>query len=79
MAARMKAAGYDFKSPPENPTMGQLKVFVKSLQDIFQLSGRLNSAIKRTDKGKAEIAETLKKEGFKSSSGEMIALQYYAH
>ena len=76
---RMEAAGYNFRHPPENPTVGQLKVFVKNLQYVLGLSGRLSSAIKRTNKGKAEIAETLKKEGYKSSSGEMIALQYYAH
>ena len=76
---RMRQVGYDVNNPPENPTVAQLEVFVQSLNEILALNGRFSSAIDRTNKGKAEIAETLKKEGYQTPSGEWIALQYYAH
>ena len=79
MVNRMRAVGFDFKNPPENPTITQLETFVSSLQEILQLGRRMDAQIKRNNKGKAEIAETLKKEGYQTPSGEWIALQYYAH
>ena len=75
----MAKVGYDILEPPKKPTVTQLETFVSSLTRVLQLSGRMSAAIHRTNKGKAELRDKLKKEGYKAPSGEMIALQYYAH
>ena len=79
LVREMKKAGYDFEKPPLQPTIGQLKVFVKHLFDDINLRPRLTKAINETNAGKKEIRRELQKRGYKTPSGEMIALQYYAH
>ena len=79
LADKMKAAGYDFNSPPAEPNVGQLKVFVKHLFDNINLRPRLTKAVNDTNKKKAELRREIQRRGYKTQSGETIALQYYAH
>ena len=79
LADKMKAAGYDFNSPPTEPNVGQLKVFVKHLVETINLRPRLTKAVNDTNKSKAELRREIQKRGYKTQSGETIALQYYAH
>ena len=75
----MRSVGYDTSSPPEKPTVRQLKTFVELLNNEMALAGRYASAINRTNQNKAKVVKQLKERGYKTPSGERIALQYYAH
>ena len=75
----MRSVGYDTSSPPEKPNVRQLKTFVELLNNEMALAGRYASAINRTNQNKAKVVKQLKERGYKTPSGERIALQYYAH
>ena len=76
---KMKEVGYDYKNPPAEPNLGQLKVFVKHLVDSINLRPRLTKAVNDTNKDKALLRRDIQRRGYKTPSGETIALQYYAH
>ena len=79
MKKEMRVAGYDMDKPPADPTVLQLKTFVSFLVHEMQLGKRMDAMIKRTDSNKKKLIEELKRSGYKTPSGERIALQYYAH
>ena len=80
---RMAQVGYNWESPPDNPTVAQLKEFVKVAEDLLQWNPRLNAAVQHTNNNKKKLAAEIKAKGYKIPSGprkgESIALQYYAH
>ena len=76
---KMRKVGYDFERPPSQPTVEQLNVFVYHLADTIKLRPRLAKAIRETDNNKKNLKREILKRGYKTPSGEMIALQYYAH
>ena len=75
----MARVGYDMDKPPAEPTARQLKMFVDTLVDEMQLGKRMTSMIARTNTNKKKVVQQLKERGWKTPSGERIALQYYAH
>ena len=75
----MARVGYNMDSPPAEPTARQLKMFVDTLVDEMQLGRRMASAIAKTNTNKKKVVQQLKERGYKTPSGERIALQYYAH
>ena len=75
----MASVGYNLNSPPEQPTAKQLKMFVDTMVDELQLGRRLQGMIAKTNTNKKKLIEQLKSRGYKTPSGERIALQYYAH
>ena len=79
MKKAMKAVGYDVNQPPEKITFTQLKTFVKTMAGQLNLSSRMDKMIERTNTNKRKLKEKILKEGYKTPSGERIALQYYAH
>ena len=79
MQKEMQAVGYDVNNPPANPTMGQLYTFVKVLGAELNVRQRLGKAVQKTNNNKKELKREILKRGYKTPSGEMIALQYYAH
>ena len=79
MANEMKKVGYNIYSPPENPTVGQLKHFMGVFSKQLNLRGRMSSTIERTNNNKKRLKAEILKKGYKTPSGERIALQYYAH
>ena len=83
MQQRMAQVGYDWKNPPKEPTVAQLKEFVASAEDLLRWDTRLTGAVKHTNDNKKKLKEEIKKDGYKIPSGprkgESIALQYYAH
>ena len=79
MKEEMKKIGYDTDKPPVQPTMQQLYVFVKTLGAELNVRQRLGKAIQKTNNNKKELKREILKRGYKTPSGERIALQYYAH
>ena len=79
MSNRMKAVGYDVYNPPEKPTVRQLNAFVQGLAKNLNLKARMEDTIKRTNANKKILKQEILKRGYKTPSGERIALQYYAH
>ena len=79
MKEEMKKVGYDTDKPPVHPTMQQLYVFVKTLGAELNVRQRLGKAIQKTNNNKKELKREILKRGYKTPSGERIALQYYAH
>ena len=75
----MKDVGYDVYNPPANPTVAQLKRFVGILGKEVNLRSRMTAAINRTNNNKKKLKQEILKRGYKTPSGERIALQYYAH
>ena len=75
----MARVGYDMDKPPAEPTARHLKMFVDTLVDEMQLGRRMASAIAKTNTNKKKVVQQLKERGWKTPSGERIALQYYAH
>ena len=79
MVAAMKKVGYNVYDPPQQPTVKQLNAFVQTLAKQLNLRSRMESTINRTNANKKKLKERILKEGYKTESGERIALQYYAH
>ena len=79
MIAQMRAVGYDVYNPPAKPTVTQLRTFVQVLAKELELKPRLSHAVSKTNKNKALLKSEILKKGYKTPSGERIALQYYAH
>ena len=75
----MRSVGYNLDKPPAEPTAGQLKMFVDTLVDELQLGRRMQAMIAKTNANKKKVVQQLKERGYKTPSGERIALQYYAH
>ena len=75
----MKAVGYDMYNPPEAPTVVQLRQFVKTMSSELDLRKRMDQTINRTNNNKKKLKQEILKRGYKTPSGERIALQYYAH
>ena len=75
----MKAVGYDMYNPPKEPTVKQLRQFVATLAKELDLRSRMDKAITRTNNNKKKLKAEIMKRGYKTPSGERIALQYYAH
>ena len=76
---RLSFVGYDWRSPPAQITVVQYKEFVLGLNKELNPISRLDTMAKHTQKNKQKLAQELKTKGFKTRSGESIALQYYAH
>ena len=79
MEASMKHVGYDVHDPPEVPTVSHLKQFVNVLTQQLKLSDRMNKSINKINSNKQKLKQEILKKGYKTPSGERIALQYYAH
>ena len=79
MVNEMRKVGYNVYDPPKQPTVRQLNAFVQTLSKQINLRSRMESAINRTNANKKKLKEKILKEGYKTESGERIALQYYAH
>ena len=75
----MRSVGYNLDKPPAEPTVKQLKMFVDTLVEEMRLGNRFQSMIAKTNTNKKKLIEQLKSRGYKTPSGERIALQYYAH
>ena len=75
----MKAVGYNMYSPPLHPTVNHLKQFVATLAKELNLRPRMEKTIARTNKNKKKLKEEILRRGYKTDSGERIALQYYSH
>ena len=80
---RMAQVGYNWEQPPSEPTVAQLKEFVKVSEELLQWNKRLTAAIGHTNANKKKLAAEIRTNGYKIPSGprkgESIALQYYAH
>ena len=76
---RMRKVGYDWNNPPAQPTVAQLQTFVDYIENIMKPTARLDSMIKRTNANKAELKKEILRDGYKTKSGKVIPLQYYAH
>ena len=79
MAIKMASVGYDWQNPPAKPTVKQLRMFVDVLHKQLDIYNRLDKAINFTEKNKKILNEEIKKQGYKTRSGRVIPLQYYAH
>ena len=79
LAGAMKKVGYDWTDPPVEPTVEQLKTFVDVINHQLQPIKRLNSAIEITNNKKKELRKEIMAKGYKTKSGRVIPLQYYAH
>ena len=79
MADTMRKVGYDWKQPPAEPTVEQLKVFVSLLEVMLKTQSRLGNAINFTEGRKKELKKEILAKGYKTRSGRTIPLQYYAH
>ena len=79
MADAMRKVGYDWKQPPAEPTVEQLKVFVSLLEVMLKTQSRLGNAINFTEGRKKELKKEILAKGHKTRSGRVIPLQYYAH
>jgi hypothetical protein len=79
LIGKMRKVGYDWKNPPANITVAQLNTFVEHLENVLQTNQRLSSMIKQTNANKAELKKEILRDGYKTKSGRMIPLQYYAH
>ena len=75
----MRKVGYNPYNPPANPTVAHLKQFVDILGKELNLRSRMTAAINRTNNNKKKLKQEILKRGYKTPSGERIALQYYAH
>ena len=75
----MKNVGYDWRSPPPQPTNRQLKAFVGELNNQLTPLKRLGNAVTFTNAKKKELKAEIKKHGYRTKSGKVIPLQYYAH
>ena len=65
-------SGFDFYNPPAQPTVKQLKTFVKLMGHQLDLNNRLNKMIDITEKNKAALKAKIKADGNK-------VYQYYSH
>ena len=79
MQDAMRAVGYDWSKPPENPTVQQLKTFVGEMNRQLNPISRLSKAISITDAKKKELRKEIMAKGYKTRNGKVIPLQYYAH
>lgn len=79
MMKKMKAVGYDVSNPPATPTLRHQQAFVNALASSLKIKPRLNALIKKTERNKQILKQELLKQGYKTPSGERIALQYYSH
>ena len=79
LANEMRKVGYNVAKPPANPTMLHLYTFVKTLGAELNTRQRLGKAIQKTNNNKKELKREILRRGYKTPSGETIALQYYAH
>ena len=79
MQKSMKSVGYDVNNPPAEPTVAHLRQFTQTLAKQLDLRSRLNKTIKETNDNKKKLKQEILKKGYKTPSGERIALQYYAH
>ena len=79
MASAMKGVDYNVYNPPEVPNVMQLKKFVDVLTSQLELSTRMNKQIEKINSNKQKLKQEILKKGYKTPSGERIALQYYAH
>ena len=68
----MKKVGYDYLNPPDQPTMGQLREFIKLFSQEVDLAPRLNRMINETNKKKKELRKKIK------AAGQPV-YQYYSH
>lgn len=76
---RMRKVGYDWQNPPANPTVAQLQTFVDYIENLMKPTQRLDSMITRTNFNKAQLRKEILRHGYKTKSGKVIPLQYYAH
>lgn len=79
LIGKMRKVGYDWKNPPANITVAQLNTFVEHIENVLQTNQRLSSMIKQTNANKAELKKEILRDGYKTKSGRVIPLQYYAH
>ena len=81
MSVEMKKVGYDWRDPPDNPNVQQLKTFVSTLQRQMDSGRRFQSAISQTEANKKELKKEIERDGYQPKYGKhgKIALQYYAH
>lgn len=79
LIGKMRKVGYDWKNPPANITVTQLNTFVEHIENVLQTNQRLSSMIKQTNANKAELKKEILRDGYKTKSGRVIPLQYYAH
>ena len=68
----MIKAGYDYRSPPAQPTVKQLKVFMKAFKDEVNIGSRLGKMVQETNNNKKKLAAKIKQDKAK-------VYQYYAH
>ena len=79
LVGQMRKVGYDWNNPPANVTVAQLNTFVEYLEKALQTNNRLATMIKQTNHNKAELKKEILRDGYKTKSGKVIPLQYYAH
>ena len=75
----MASVGYNMKQPPAEPTVRHLQQFVQLFAGELNLRHRMDSMINTTETKKKALLQEIKRNGYKTPSGERIALQYYAH
>ena len=75
----MAKVKYDVNNPPTEPNVRQLKMFVDTMIHVLNTGIRLDGMIKQTNKKKSALLSEIKRNGYKTPSGERIPLQYYAH
>ena len=75
----MKAVGYNVYDPPKVVTNRQLRAFVHHLEKTLVTRQRLSNSIEHTNNNKKQLKKEILAKGYKTKSGKMIALQYYAH
>ena len=76
---RMRKVGYNWENPPANPTVAQLQTFVDYIEAVMKPSARLDQMIKQTNSNKAKLKQEILRDGYKTRTGKVIPLQYYAH
>ena len=80
---KMADAGYDWRYPPKDPTVHQLKAFVYAMRDEMNISSRLSKAINKAEAAKKDLAKKIKAAAPKKADTLGYDLshgaQYYEH
>ena len=76
---RMRSVGFEWTDPPAELTVAQLQTFVDVIEKLLDTNNRLSKAIAFTNKNKGDLRKEILKDGYKTKSGKVIPLQYYAH
>ena len=73
----MMSVGYNPVNPPEQVTVAHLKMFYRLMSSKLKIEARLDSLIIEAEANKKKLKEVFLKEGYRTESGDRIALQFY--